>query len=94
MKGSCRVVPNTGLFLPEEDAISQSVSSLLREGDSAAGIARSLFKNSFFAIVYFDYKATTYFLTVGDEISNFVRLVHVALAAGAGVTPSVNPEIR
>jgi hypothetical protein len=93
VKGSCRVVPNTELFLPEEDAIPESDSSLLRAGASAAGIARSLFKNSFLAIVYFDFKVTTYFQTVGDDRSNADRLVHAELVAGAGVTPSVNPEI-
>ena len=50
-KRSCLVVPDVGVFLLQE-ATSDSGSSLLTEGAWAVGITHSIFKNSFFAIIF------------------------------------------
>ena len=50
--GSCTLIPDKGLYLLEE-ATSDSASSLLTEGTSAAGIALSV-QNGFLDIIIFD----------------------------------------
>jgi hypothetical protein len=51
-KGSCSVIPDTGLFLLEE-ATSDSGSSQLTEADWAVRITLSLLRNIFLAIIIF-----------------------------------------
>ena len=50
LKGSCLAVSDAEMFL----LVVGVISSLLTEGVSVVGIALSLFRNIFFAIIYFN----------------------------------------